>query len=102
MAKESYERPVMTVILLPGTGVVLTSCEIFTPEGFDECSGNESEGMCSVLMCSVLGNPCHDSGCEDAGSCPNHSGTGYICPTYDPNSGATAPCEVDPGGIGNG
>ena len=86
MTKESYERPVMTVILLPGTGVVLTSCVI------DDCAEDDI-GMCSAYDCWAYGS-CENSdnggsGCEDAGSCPN-------------DSGANAPCDGDPGGIGNG
>ena len=97
----------MTVILLSGTNVVLTSCWTDDCAEDDTCFGYNEIGMCSAYDCWWAYGSCENSdnggsGCEDAGSCPNHSGTGYMCPTYDPNSGATAPCDVDPGGIGNG
>ncbi len=100
MSKESYEKPVMTFILLPRTGVVLTSCpEDETCFGFGGmCSGYEEQ------VCIAHGGCEGSDGCEDTDGtgCGDTDGTGTICSIYDPNSGATAPCEADLGGIGNG
>ena len=111
MAKESYERPVMTVILLSGTNVVLTSCVInlcntnedeescFGYMGQGMCGGYENAGLCPAI-CMDTGDTCENFPCEgtDGGGggycddfgCSSDEG---FCSAYN-----SLPCEDNPGG----